>query len=109
MKHTMKRLTAIFLTLCMLLSVLPLGAFAASDPASYVFDIGEGNITIVDGDSAGKIKVNYGDGRTTEEFDPSQVITVTGTVKGRSLVIDTASPVTIKASNLTINKAYVNY
>ena len=109
MKHTMKRLTAIFLTLCMLLSVLPLGAFAASDPAGYVFDIGEGNITIVDGDTAGKIKVNYGDGRTTEEFDPSQVITVTGTVNGGSLVIDTATPVTIKASNLTINNAYVNY
>ena len=109
MKHTMKRLTAIFLTLCMLLSVLPLGAFAASDPDSYVFDISEGNITIVDGDSAGKIKVNYGDGRTTEEFDPSQVITVTGTVNGGSLVIDTATPVTIKASNLTINNAYVDY
>lgn len=70
MKHTMKRLTAIFLTLCMLLSVLPLGAFAASDPASYVFDISEGSITVVDGETAGKIKVEYGEGLTTEEFDP---------------------------------------
>ena len=109
MKHTMKRLTAIFLTLCMLLSVLPLGAFAASDPAGYVFDIGEGSITIVDGDTAGKIKVKYGEGLTTEEFDPSQVITVTGTASGKSLVIDTATPVTIKASNLTIDNAHVNY
>ncbi|MDD6644275.1 MAG: hypothetical protein PUF80_08640, partial [Firmicutes bacterium] len=109
MKHTFKRLTAIFLTLCMLLSVLPLGAFAASDPDSYVFDISEGSITVVDGDTAGKIKVKYGEGLTTEEFDPSQVITVTGTVNGGSLEIDTATPVTIKASNLTINNAYVNY
>ena len=71
MKHTMKRLTAIFLTLCMLLSVLPLGAFAASNPDSYVFDIAEGTIQILDGTTEGKIKVKYGGG-TTEEFYPSQ-------------------------------------
>ncbi|MGM9650491.1 MAG: InlB B-repeat-containing protein [Faecousia sp.] len=109
MKHTTKRLTAIFLTLCMLLSVLPLGAFATSAPESYVFDISEGNVTVVDGDTAGKIKVEYGGGSATEEFDPSQVITVTGTVSGGSLTIDTATAVTIKASNLTINNGYNDY
>ena len=109
MKQNLKRLCSYLLVLSMLLSVLPFGAFAASDPDSYVFDISEGNITIVDGDTAGKIKVKYGEGLTTEEFDPSQVITVTGTVNGGSLVIDTATPVTIKASNLTINNAYVDY
>ena len=109
MKHTFKRLTAIFLTLSMLLSVLPLSVFAASDPANYVFDIAEGTIQILDGDTAGKIKVEYGGGLTTEEFDPSQVITVTGITTGSLLVIDTATPVTIKASDLTIANGYVNY
>ena len=109
MKHTMKRLTAIFLTLCMLLSVLPLGAFAASDPTSYVFDIGEGSITVVDGETEGKIKVEYGGGSTTGEFAPSQAITVTGSGSNRSLAIKTATPVTIEASNLTIDNAHVNF
>ena len=109
MKHTMKRLTAIFLTLCMLLSVLPLGAFAASDPTSYVFDIGEGSITVVDGETEGKIKVEYGGGSTTGEFAPSQAITVTGSGSGKSLAIKTAKPVTIEASNLTIDNAHVNF
>ena len=109
MKQNLKRLCSYLLVLSMLLSVLPFGAFAASDPDSYVFDISEGTIQVLDGDTAGKIKVNYGDGLTTEEFDPSQVITVTGTASGKSLAIDTATPVTIKASNLTIDNAYVNY
>ena len=78
MKHTLKQLTAIFLTLCMLLSVIPLVAFAASEPDSYVFDIAEGTIQVLDGDTAGKIKVRYGGGLTTPDFDPSQEITVTG-------------------------------
>ena len=114
MKHTTKRLTAIFLTLCMLLSVLPLGAFAASEPDSYVFDIAEGTIQVLDGDTAGKIKVRYGDGLTTPDFDPSQVITVTGTfvatgTPGKSLKVETNLPVTVQIRDLTIDNTAADY
>ena len=114
MKHTFKRLTAIFLTLCMLLSVLPFGVFAASDPDSYVFDITEGTIQILDGDTAGKIKVRYGSGLTTPDFDPSQEITVTGTfvatgTKGKSLKVETNLPVTVRIRDLTIDNGLANY
>ena len=114
MKHTFKRLTAIFLTLCMLLSVLPLGAFAASEPDSYVFDIAEGTIQVLDGDTAGKIKVRYGDGLTTPDFDPSQVITVTGTfvatgTPGKSLKVETNLPVTVRIRDLTIDNTAADY
>ena len=113
MKHTMKRLTAIFLTLCMLLSVLPLGAFAASDPDSYVFDIAEGTIQVLDGTTPGTIKVKYGGG-TTPDFDPSQEITVTGTfvatgTPGKSLKVETSLPVTLRIRDLTIDNGQASY
>ena len=113
MKHTMKRLTAIFLTLCMLLSVLPLGAFAASDAGNYVFDIAEGTIQVLDGTTPGTIKVKYGGG-TTPDFDPSQEITVTGTfvatgTPGKSLKVETSLPVTLRIRDLTIDNGQASY
>ena len=80
-------------------------------PDNYVFDIAEGTIQILDGDAAGKIKVAYGDGQFTPDFDPSQEITVTGSFVisgasgyiGKSLKVETDLPVKIRIKNLTIN------
>ena len=46
MKQNLKRLCSYLLVLSMLLSVLPFGVFATSDPESYVFDISEGSIMV---------------------------------------------------------------
>ena len=90
-----KRLFSIITALALCLSLLPATALAASDSGSYVFDISEGRVTIIDGDTEGKIKVKYGSTQTTtEEFDPSQVITVTGeTSNDHSLFVSTSTPV----------------
>ena len=86
-------------------------ASAAVVPENYVFNIAEGTIRILDGDTAGKIKVAYGDGQFTPDFAPSQEITVTGTFEtssasgyiGKSLKVETDLPVKIRIKNLTIN------
>ena len=80
-------------------------------PDNYVFDIAEGTIRILDGDAAGTVKVAYGDGQFTPDFDPSQEITVTGSFVissatnyiGKSLKVETGLPVKIRIKNLTIN------
>lgn len=110
MKHIFKRSMAILLVLCMLMSVLPLGAFAASDAAKYVFDISEGGITIDNGDTEGTVKVRYGNGLVTEDFDPSQEITITGTAqRGNILFVDAKTPVTLKLDNLRIDNKNAAY
>ena len=50
-----KRLFSIITALALCLSLLPATALAASDSGSYVFDISEGKVTIIDGDTEGKI------------------------------------------------------
>ena len=80
-------------------------------PDNYVFDVAEGTIRILDGDAAGTVKVAYGDGQFTPDFDPSQEITVTGSFVissatnyiGKSLKVETGLPVKIRIKNLTIN------
>ena len=91
-------------------------ASAAVVPDHYVFNIAEGTIRILDGDTAGTIKVAYGSGKTTPDFDPSQEITVTGsfvdsskyTGSGKSLRVETDRPVKIRIRDLTIDNDYVN-
>ena len=91
-------------------------ASAAVAPDHYVFNISEGTIRILDGDTAGTIKVAYGSGKTTPDFDPSQEITVTGsfvdsskyTGSGKSLRVETDRPVKIRIRDLTIDNDYVN-
>lgn len=63
-----KRALACFLTVVMLMGILPTAVLAASDPSNYSFDISEGNIAVASGDSDGNIKVTYGDPQTTVEF-----------------------------------------
>ena len=110
-----KRILSILLATCLLVGLLPLSASAASDPGNYVFDIAEGTIRILDGNTEGTIKVAYGDGLTTAEFDPSQEITVTGSFvttsiydSGKSLRVETDRPVKIRIKNLTIDNNKVN-
>lgn len=106
-----KKLMSVLLCCVMLFGVLPLTAAAESDP-NYTFNISEGSIEIVDGTTDGKIKVIYkklsDESYTmTDEFDPSQEITVTGetTSSGYTLKINTAKPVTIRAKNLKIDNS----
>lgn len=100
-----KRLLSILMALALCLGLLPTAALAASNPDSYVFDISEGRVTIVNGIEPGKIAVKYGSDKKMDNIDPSQVITVTSSTTDYELHVNTATPVTIKASNLSINRS----
>lgn len=68
------------------------------------FDISQGNVRILDDETnPGKIKVLYGSGEPLLNIAPETVITVTGNTTQYELKVETAKPVTVKASNLSIN------
>ena len=106
-----KRLLSILTTLALCLTLLPTAVWAASTPENWTFDISEGPVTITDGTTAGKIRVEYGAGQSTGDIAPSQVITVTGRTvnENRGLVIKTTTPVTVKTDDLHIDNSGVEF
>lgn len=74
------------------------------------FDISQGNVRIFDDENnPGKIKVLYGNRETLLNIDPETVITVTGSTKQYELKVETDTPVTIKASDLSIDSSARQY
>ena len=76
---------------------------------SLTFDISQGRIIITsDENNPGKIKIKFGS-QITENVDPANVITVTGSTTENEININTDIPVTIKAKNLTIDRTGNKY
>ena len=87
--------------LCLLLALglllMSAAAMADSDPSQYLFDIGEGNITIEKGTEAGTLKVLYGNGSKVDNISSDTTINVWGRAPTNSpkLIINATVPVTI--------------
>ena len=106
-----KRLLSILTTLALCLTLLPTAVWAASTPETLTFDISKGPVTITDGTTPGKIRVAYGANQSTDDIDPSNMITVTGRTvnENRGLVIKTTTPVTVKTDDLHIDNSGVEF
>ena len=80
----------------------------ASDAASYIFDVGEGNVTISMGRASGYLTVTYGAAQTvTEQFQNTQQITLTG----GSSTAAVSNTVTVKSgvtANITTDGLYID-
>lgn len=87
--------------LCLLLALglllMSAAAMAASDPDQYLFDIGEGNITIEKGTEAGTLKVLYGNESKVDNISSDTTINVWGIrpLNSPKLIINATVPVKI--------------
>ena len=90
-----KTILCLLLALCLLL--MGAAAMAVSNPDKYLFDIGEGDITIEKGTEAGTLKVLYGNGSKVDNISSDTTINVWGIAPTNSpkLIIDATVPVTI--------------
>jgi len=97
MKRKNLWLVLVFMLMMTLIFAAGAPVFAASDPANYVFDISEGDITVAAG-SGSNIKVTYGASQTTTaDFANTQEITITGSNA------TTANKVVVNTPGLTLN------
>ncbi|MDD5823243.1 MAG: hypothetical protein PUD55_02275 [Firmicutes bacterium] len=84
--------------------------YKASD-FDHIFDISQGTVIIKDDENApGKIKVSFGNAQSKNSIDPSQIITVIGsTTNNNELKVETATPVTIRVKDLSIDSSRTSY
>ena len=92
-----------------LIPVLSVPAYATgSDPASYIFDISEGDITVSSGTAANMVKVTYGASQTpTPDFPDSQGITITGTSTEHKVLVNLTNSANV--ANISLNKADIQF
>ncbi|MGE5494568.1 MAG: hypothetical protein ACM3S4_04625 [Burkholderiales bacterium] len=102
MKIVIKILPLLLIT-SLTLTLLPVTALAASDPANFIFDVSEGNVSIYE--DAGGLHVNYGNPLTTVDVpDNNQEITITGTTRNYTIYVWTTTiSVNITLRNVNID------
>lgn len=108
-----KKILPLLLSAALVLSLMPsvtLPAFAASDAASYSFDISEGNITISSGSGSDTLKVSYGSSQSLDNISSSQQITITcgtNTATSQTSTINTIA-VNSGTANITLSNVSID-
>lgn len=101
MKRTHKRVLSLTLCALLLLALVPVKAQAASNPAEYVFDVSEGNITISNA-GGGNLTVAYGASETAT-VPGAQNITIIGTTTAYGVSVSTGVTANITLSGVNIH------
>lgn len=105
-----KKLSLVLVLSFILTLALPLGTpvFAASNEATYTFDISEGDITILAGTAANTLKVTYGaTPTTTSDFANSQAITIIGTSTEHKVLVNLTNSTNV--ANITLDNADIQF
>lgn len=97
-----KKFLSVFMVFVLLLVLIVPAvppAHAASDPATYTFDISEGNITVSAGTAGGTLKVAYGAGQTADNIPAATQLTIIGTSTTNSVDVN----ITGQSANITLD------
>jgi hypothetical protein len=98
-----KKILPLLLITSIALTLLPVTALAASDPANFIFDVSESNIAIYE--DADGLHVLYGNPLVTVDVpDNNQEITITGTTQSNTIHVQT----TTSAVNITLRNVNID-